>query len=221
MWAILAGVSTVFGLSAVLGALYFRLARQKNESSLTTVLQGEAIAGQAQIVEILKTMTSDEARIQALQALLDYDRERAESLVRKIKRTVDLERFAKSQGQTRHLVLLISGGVCLILGLVSGLQSCHGEFQKVTLSGVVTASGGQPLAGARVTVDGYDFSAESDADGRFVGTINGLRKGEDITIRVLHRQHGREMRTLRVNNDDVQMNVQLNPNPSSVTAVQP
>src|SRR4051812_44256721 len=63
-------------------------------------------------------------------------------------------------------------------------NNCVDQIQHLRLLGHVVDSGSQPIAGASVTVDGYDFLARSDASGGFDGEFGPLKRGTFIRVRV-------------------------------------
>jgi hypothetical protein len=93
MWPLIfktaAGISSVLSLLAFLAALFAWLQSKKHERSIVGIVQGEGIIKPKEVVNILKTFNSEEARITALDKIVDYDQSRAKAALKKIKPNID------------------------------------------------------------------------------------------------------------------------------------
>lgn len=115
---ILASVSSVLGLIAILAYWYYLLQRQNTERSARQLIEGEGIFNADQIVAILAQFADDGSRLEALKALAQYDAAKARSLLRKIQSRIDLRRLHDDLNRARRRRLLAAGIVLLGFGML-------------------------------------------------------------------------------------------------------
>jgi len=112
---IAAGVTSALSAVSVLAALYLRLASQKGERSLREIINGEDIARNEQVVNVLKTFSSDEQRLEALRAILGSDDEKFRRILSKVRTSVDVGRLSLKQQSNWSFRLIAIGLIFLVL----------------------------------------------------------------------------------------------------------
>jgi hypothetical protein len=118
MVGVLASVSSVLGLTAILAYWFYLLQRQSTERSARQLIEGEGIFNAEQIVTILAQFGDDGSRLEALKALAQYDATRAKSLLRKLEARIDLGQLHGDANRGRRRRLLAAGLVLLAFGLL-------------------------------------------------------------------------------------------------------
>lgn len=118
-----AGVTTILSLLSFLGGLYVWLQSQRKEKSVVDTIKGEGIVQAEGVVAILKEFKSDDTRLQALQQILGYSKDRASDVLDKVKSNIDVRRFSlDSQGQLQRR-LVVTGIVLITLAVLSIVAS--------------------------------------------------------------------------------------------------
>lgn len=120
---IAAGVGSVLSLCAIFGVLYVWLATRRLDRSIVETVRGQGIVEAASVVRVLKEFSSDEKRIEALQAMLGYDRERASDVVAKVKSDINVEHFVENQEAGRKAWLVIVSAVLIALTVIAYFAS--------------------------------------------------------------------------------------------------
>jgi TPR repeat protein len=95
-----------------------------------TTAKGEGIVNAESAVEMFKTLTTDEARLEFFEKLNPYEKTRAEGVLEKVKANVDLEKFSSTAQvnlQKRFnwaaLFLIILAGIYVGLSKLPSLQA--------------------------------------------------------------------------------------------------
>jgi hypothetical protein len=63
------------------------------------------------------------------------------------------------------------------------------KVQNITIIGSVRNQADEPITGAQITVDAYDFEVRSKGDGNFISELRGAAIGDIITLMVTHRDY--------------------------------
>jgi hypothetical protein len=123
---IAAKITTVFGFSAFAWALYLWAVTRNKDKSLRQIVAGDDIVNQEAVIKVLKQFGSDDKRLAALESLLSHDRDRAASILEKVKSNVDLGALSAGRENqwTRRIVYL--GIVLLVLAVVLAAISRSG-----------------------------------------------------------------------------------------------
>jgi hypothetical protein len=121
-----AGVTTILSLLAFLGGLYAWLQSQKRERSLVDIVKGEGIVQGESVVGILEQFESDDARLNALQHVLGYSKDRAADVLLKVKPNVDVGKLFRVNELQLQRRFLITGLVLIILAGLAVLASRRG-----------------------------------------------------------------------------------------------
>ena len=110
---IAASVTAVTGVAALLGSLYLWYASQRGDRSLREIIAGERIVHPEQVLDILRTFTSDDDRLRALRSILSYDTQTLERLLDKVKDRVDVKGLSLKM-QKAWTARLVMVGVLLL-----------------------------------------------------------------------------------------------------------
>ena len=96
--------------------------------------------------------------------------------------------------------------IFMILTAITITLQSQPVVEQVHITGKVVDSNHRPLYGAKVTVDGHDFSQSTRSSGIFQGNLdNAIEKGSYITINVLLRGYLTETFNIVVNSDTIQL----------------
>lgn len=142
MVATLAGISTLFGLLAVLGYLYQRGVTQRAQRSVADIFGNQKFSA-ADIASVLRHFKSDDARLKALRQMMNEVL--ARKVLDKVNSGIDIEKLSE-QADNRNLRVYLVGAV-LFLGLaaVGGLSVlAPSPKQSDVKSGLVQTSENSP-----------------------------------------------------------------------------
>src|ERR1700722_13143073 len=124
-----AGISSILSLVAFMASLFVWLQSRQRQTSVVETIKGEGIVDAERVVDILKQFRSDEARLQALEKVLGYDRARAEGVLEKVKPNGDAGKLSLVNQAHISRQLSKTGIFLLILALipVGGLGIFNGD----------------------------------------------------------------------------------------------
>lgn len=129
-----AGVTTILSLISFLGGLYVWLQSQKKEKSVVDTIKGEGIVQAEGVIQILKQFNSDETRLQALQQMLGYSKDRASDVLDKVKSNVDVRQFSLDNQVQLQRRLLVTGIVLFMLAILAIVASKERAESADTMS---------------------------------------------------------------------------------------
>lgn len=90
---VVTGISGLFSLMALCVYLYFQLSISRAERSVKEIVEGEGVFKPEQVLEILKSFSDDNSRLEALKVITHHDGEKARNILSKVKANVDIERL--------------------------------------------------------------------------------------------------------------------------------
>ena len=121
-------------LISFLGGLYVWLQSQKKEKSVVDTIKGEGIVQAEGVIQILKQFNSDETRLQALQQMLGYSKDRASDVLDKVKSNVDVRQFSLDNQVQLQRRLLVTGIVLFMLAILAIVASKERAESADTMS---------------------------------------------------------------------------------------
>jgi serine/threonine protein kinase len=96
-------------------------------------------------------------------------------------------------------------GVVLAAVIAAGVVEFAGSRKegggRFVLNGIVRDGQRQPVAGARVTIDGHSFMARTSSDGRFWGELVDGLPGESVLLRVSHDSYSTATQWMALDSD--------------------
>ena len=161
---VLSGISSFFGLIAVLAYYLLHAKSQRVEQSIAEQIEGEPLFNAKQILDIIGKFETDEGRIKALKHVGRFGQERAEAFLTKVKDNVDLTGLAKlSVGHSRQITATLAV-VFIVFAVVAYFYARHidpplAKITSVDVTSETTAANWEratrPMADRRVetTVD--------------------------------------------------------------------
>lgn len=115
---IASGISSGISGLCFLATLYFRNASRKEERSIAEVIDNTGLQLKpSDVIEILKQFDGD-TRLDALEKLLNLQREKAEMLMEKLKSNINLEEVVKHQDQGKYKMLMAMSAPATVLFLI-------------------------------------------------------------------------------------------------------
>jgi hypothetical protein len=115
---IAASVSSALSLLGLVAGFIFWLAHKRQAASIKEAALGEDINNPGAVVEVLKTFHDDKHRLEALASLLKGDRQKAATILSKVKENINLERFVRRDQAHTTRILVIAAIGFLILALL-------------------------------------------------------------------------------------------------------
>jgi hypothetical protein len=118
---VVSGVSGFLGAVSLVGYLYFymqALALRRSERSVKEIVEGEGLFNSAQVIHILRQFKTEDAKLEALRALLGHDDKtgrRTTILYSKIKEGVDLHALEKTSSKSAETASKISAAVFVFM----------------------------------------------------------------------------------------------------------
>jgi hypothetical protein len=91
--SIVAGVSSLTSLLALLGYWYYTWQIQNTATSVRQIIEGDRQFDAQAVISILAQFETDQARLRALEALTHASASAASALLQKVKANVDLRQF--------------------------------------------------------------------------------------------------------------------------------
>src|ERR1700760_3334871 len=116
---VLSGISSVLGLLSCLAYFFVLLLSKRAERSIrTTIDNTEPLLKADHIIRLIAKFKTDEARLQALERLLDWDRRTAEAFLSKVKVDVNVLELVSLEHQHDLSWLLMVGLIFLAIGVL-------------------------------------------------------------------------------------------------------
>ncbi len=131
---VLSGVSSLLGLLAILAYFYSVSQERRAERSVREIVEGEPLFNAKQVIQILKLFQDDERRLEALREFAAHERGKADQLLRKIKKNVDLGKLQSDAARTRLLAMIIGGAVLLLFGVIGFVWAHRSEQGEVPVA---------------------------------------------------------------------------------------
>ncbi len=112
----LSGVSTVFGLLAVVAYFFFLAHKRKSLSSIREAIEGERTLNPKDVSEIISQFSESDARLAALKELLSHDNIKAKRILDKVESGINVHSVINSISIAQGRLILISGIIFLLIG---------------------------------------------------------------------------------------------------------
>ncbi len=174
---VLSGISSVLGLLSCLAYFFVLLLSKRAERSIrTTIDNTEPLLKADHIIRLIAKFKTDEARLQALERLLDWDRRTAEAFLSKVKGDVNVLELVSLEHQHDLSWLLMVGLIFLAIGVLGLLAQPKTPAQNTAAapadsgnSAATTDSGASSLEDSQYNAQPNDRKS-TNATTDFVGS---------------------------------------------------
>lgn len=171
--------------------------------AVTSIVIKEALKNKKNLIET----APPEDRAPLVEKALEQYHIETTALTKQQKYNIIMEQIrsrAKKQKQYFRIGIF-AFGILALIAVYAIREANDSTLEQVTISGVVEDSSCNAIVGALVTVEAYDFIAETRSSGVFRGNLYNVTKGDSILINIMHEDYFPEPVNVTIRDSSIEL----------------